>query len=232
MEPILDPWVVDGQEDPNLRKNSVGDAVFRLPPRVLVRSGSAALGWPNLTEFPHGSPSAEYRIQEDMGIFLKDSLKGFDGTDVQFLAAWESLYADCDGMIPVPEQNEPEFHFWAELTDLLQGLDDRPTWGQLAEMLKDRILADPDLSDPEERALVAELIGRDLDAVPQGAELQEIQTILQPFCTALLSSPDFLLTGMEVPRGVAAPSWVVPRSTRGWICAELEVQLQLDLPCP
>ena len=233
MDPILDPWVVDDQEDPNLRMNSVGDAIFRLPPRVLVRSGSAALGWPNLTEFPQGSPSAEYRVQEDMGVFLKDSLKGFSGTDVQFLAAWEALYADCDGMIPAPEQNPPGFMFWSALADLLQGEPDPPTWGQLAAMLKDRLLADPNLDDPEERALVAELLGRDLDAVPQGGEIQQIQSILQPFCTALLSSPDFLLTGMEVPKGRAAPQWVVPRSTRAALCPELEAAMDVDLPgCP
>ena len=230
LEPVLDPWVVDGQDDPALRRNSVGDAIFRLPPRVLIRTGSRALGWPDLTAFPQGSPSAEYRVQEDMGIFLKDSLKGFSGADVQFLAAWESLYADCDGSIPAPEQNQPAFFFWQELASALQQAETPPTWGDLALLLKDRLLADPTMDDVE-RALVADLIGRELDGIPGSGDINQIQAIMQPLCTAFLSTPDFLLTGMEGAKGTAGPPWVLARSARSTLCAELGAAMDVQLSC-
>ncbi len=207
MPPIFDPWVVDGQGDADLARNGVGEQIGRWPGRVLDTKLARALNWAPLPDFPGASSSDEYRVYEDLGLFLKDSSQGFDGTDVQFLAAWEAYMTGCEmdlwEVILNPEDHEEEDEDdWID--GLVEQAGDRPM-EDLVSALKDRLLADPDLSDPEERALLEALMDRPLDA-PADAD---VAARLRRVCGAWLASPQFLLRGLPVERLGVEPGFVV-----------------------
>ncbi|HCP47913.1 MAG TPA: hypothetical protein DIU15_17875, partial [Deltaproteobacteria bacterium] len=46
LSPVFDPWVID-HDIPELRLNTPGDAVNRIPPRVLMDSAVQAMDWPD-----------------------------------------------------------------------------------------------------------------------------------------------------------------------------------------
>ena len=96
IDPIVDPWVVDN-EDEESRRNSLGEVVHRKNPRILVRSANFAMHWQDWPRFPADSDvGSEGQFQEDLGFFLKDSVHGFRGIDFQGVTAWEHIFGACD----------------------------------------------------------------------------------------------------------------------------------------
>ena len=207
MPPIFDPWVVDGQADADLARNGVGDQIGRWPGRVLDTKIARALEWPPLPDFPGATNSDEYRVYEDLGLFLKDSTQGFEGTDVQFLAAWEAYMTTCvvdtwEAILSPDDAGGDIEEDW--ITGLVEQGEGRPL-GDLVSALKDRLLADPDLSDPDERALLEALLGRPLEAEADAGTDERLRRV----CGAFLASPQFLLRGLPVQRLGAEPGFVV-----------------------
>ncbi len=102
LPPILDPWSVE-RESADLQGNSFGDLVHRRDGRDLIRSLYGAMGWPEQVEFHGGDESEESgaaRIQEAMGVYLKEAVPGFRGVAVQSLLAWETTFGTCRDTVP------------------------------------------------------------------------------------------------------------------------------------
>jgi hypothetical protein len=150
LDGFVNPWAIDKEAEPERQANSVGDQVHRWPPRLLVNSLHRAMGWPTYPAFPLGEPDNEYRVQEDLGFFLKDSLQGFQGADLQALAAWEQIYGRCERLGE------------ADWIDELVAEADGATLGDAVATLKDRLLGDPRI-DADEQALLEAVMERSFD---------------------------------------------------------------------
>ncbi len=177
---VWNPWARE-QVDEELQLNSVGDAVHRHPPRLLIHMIHTALNWPPLEPWPQSEPAEQYRPQEDLGLFLKDSLPGFSGTNMQAMAAWEEHYGRC---------TQPSGVDWIDrlMTD---GTAAEATVGQAVQALKDRLLADPTI-DEDERALLAAVVG-----AGWSEELtDEYEDGLRWACGVFLATPQFQLAGL------------------------------------
>jgi hypothetical protein len=244
LDPIVDPWSVDAG-DTETAGNTEGDTLFRHAPRVLLRTVSTNMGWWALNSFPEGNPSPETRAQEDLGVFLKDSLRGFSGTDAQFLATWEMFYGDCTGQPELPFDDEGPGPPFGDDDDDFGDDDDRPpmgddfitaliqegteagaTWGELLSALKDRMLADPLIDDPDEVAALSAIVGHGFDDRPANGTGQEVDLLLRASCSAMIASPQFLLGGMPGPDRVGLqPGFVASGSSFEGICQDLSAQL-------
>ena len=179
---IFNPWTNNREVDPERIPNSMADAVHRRQPRVLVSMIHGALGWPAYPAFPLGDPNNEYRVQEDLGFFLKDSLPGFTGADLQGLAAWEETYGRCRH----PEQGDDWIAALAEAA-AGQGV----TVGAAVSALKDRLLTDPTLAD-DEVAVLSAVSGLDFGA----AAAEGLEDGLRWACGVFLASPQLHLAGL------------------------------------
>ncbi|MEL6347675.1 MAG: hypothetical protein AAFV53_31505 [Myxococcota bacterium] len=94
LEPVYDPFT-DTEPDVNKRGNGPGDQVHRHPGRTLLRAVHDAAGWPQPARFPaFGDPILD--LQGAMGVFLRESQPGFNGTDFQGLLAFEDAYGACE----------------------------------------------------------------------------------------------------------------------------------------
>ena len=218
LPPIYDPWVT-ADEIEERRNNGVGDAVHRYPPRVLQNLVVYAMQWTTPREWftwdvwdmegfkldPDGA------FQRDIGVFLKDSEGGFRGTDFQGLLMWEEGYGACVD----PEHFEQEWH-WAQAdppTDfvdtILEAAPDGATLADALVALKDRLLTDPDLSGPDERALIEAVAEAPLDTVLAGDG--EAEARIRRVCAAWIASPQLMLAGLPGPnRAGSATPLIVP----------------------
>ncbi|MFT5430605.1 MAG: hypothetical protein ACI9OJ_001281 [Myxococcota bacterium] len=222
---IFDPWV-DMNEVEDLRLNSAGDLVTRIEPRLLLTAASSALEWsePDLLallgdavegeegEEPEGVARLAM-LQTNLGLFVSDSEIGFRGSNFSETLAYEEAFGACRA--PWEESPPP-----ADFIDrLVQAGQDRP-FEDLVGVLKDRLLTDADLSDPEERALLEALSGTQLSAV--SGTLDDADGSLRRVCAAFLAAPQFVLDGVARPmtHTPTPPTWVVDGASRADFCAE------------
>ncbi|MEC8025017.1 MAG: hypothetical protein VX223_13895, partial [Myxococcota bacterium] len=193
LSPIYDPWSIESATA-QMHGNSVGDQVSRLPARVLLRSLTSALDWPQAPRFfPQDdtveqvklSPIAE--VQRDIGAFMTDGEIGFRGSTFQETLAWESAFGGC----------RPPDAMTTEAPDFIDSLETAAAGHTLYDAvsaLKDRLLADPAISSPGEEAVLQALAGYQLDSPLD--ELPDANGALRRICTAFISSPQFLLFGI------------------------------------
>ncbi|MFT5434716.1 MAG: hypothetical protein ACI9OJ_005430, partial [Myxococcota bacterium] len=227
----LNPWVLQELDEVE-RANSAGDGLVRVPPRILVRSAAASLDW--LTEENFVPPEGGFEDQEladavfseftdrnaafetDIGLFVLDGEPGFRGSSFREAVAWEATMGPC--IDPAPELLRADRLDW--IGQLLSDPPAQATLGDLVGALKNRITADPDLSDAEERDLLATHLGVPLDT--PSSEVDDLDTVLRRACTAFLSSPQFLLDGISWPdAGAAQPSFPGPASSSMDTCEPL-----------
>jgi hypothetical protein len=214
LEPVFAPFAAE-DEDPVRRSNSTADQVRRRSSRALLRSAYTALQWPPLPEFPVGVPGDLGRIayeddawvQQVLGLSVKDSASGFRTLDFQTLLAWESWFGACTN--PLGEGADD----WVDRL-LAAGVADGATAADVLSALKDRLLADPDLGDAGERAVLEDVLGAPLDARVEGPALGEIGPAVRRVCGLWLSSPQFQLGGLPSPaRAGTSPALTVPGSS-------------------
>jgi hypothetical protein len=97
------------------------------------------------------------------------------------------------------------------------------TVGDLVGALKDRLLADPRLDDPAERAALEAVLDAKLsDPIAGDATLEER---LRRVCGVFLASPQFLLLGLPSTVDTAVPAVTVPGNSYSEICEELAAYL-------
>jgi hypothetical protein len=103
------------------------------------------------------------------------------------------------------------------------------TWEAALVALKARLLTDPTLDDPDERALLAEVVGAGLGDLV--ADSPDAEAGLRAVCGAMLTSPQFLLKGLPPVAGEVRPSLVAPGESFEDRCALLE-PLFAGATCP
>lgn len=211
LSPIFDPWTVH-DELVERRNNDPGDAILRKDARVLTRSLIAALEWrdPRVeTLVRAGEPledaldSDEYeafvQLETDLGAYMSDTDRGFRGSSFAETLAWDSAVAGCR---PPWDPTAPDDF----VTRLLASAGAEHTLEDAVVALKDRLITQPELSDPQERDLLEILLDAPLSA--RLAEVEAPEPRLRRVCGVLLTSPDFLLGGAPAP---ALPDGAAPR---------------------
>jgi hypothetical protein len=212
---IFEPWRSQHTE-PDLRNNSAGDVLHRLPANTLVNAAVKALGWtaPPLNYFPDPTLLEGVKLDRDaafirdLGGFMSDGEAGFRGTGFQMLLAWEERIGGCRD--PFGE-NTNDY-----ITKLIAAADGKAL-EQAVFTLKDRLVGHAHI-EPAERPLLEALLGQSLEE-PVASVSEEP---LRRLCLALLSSPRFLLSGVGVESTPGAePTLIVEGEDPSTICTDI-----------
>lgn len=189
MPAIYNPWSL-GEATDELRNNSPGDGVSPLKSIVATRAAHTAMGWPldenrtfdgNILGFNRGT-----------GVFLKNAEPGFRGFDFQARLVWENAYAPCTA-------GAPDF-----ITELVAAAGSA-TVQDVVVALKDRLVNEATIDVPSgEAAAIEALFGAALTAPASG--VADLEGSTRRLCGALLSSPQFLLSGIADPVVGEVPS--------------------------
>ena len=140
-------------------------------------------------------PSTEVPFQRGIGVFLRNSERGFRGLDFQARLAWEDRYGACAR----PGWVDDGLHRRARRRRRRGSeRDRRATWSRA---LKDRLIGEPAIAEGAERAALDRDRSAPLDAP---ADRLAPQARCARVCGALLGSPQFLLQGIA-GRGGDAP---------------------------
>jgi hypothetical protein len=182
---LYNPWTISS-EDPALRGNGVGDSVFAISSRSLVRSLHRAMQWPDVAEYP-----APATFEVSLGFFIKDADPGYRGLDFQGQLAWEAAYGSCAAQAPGD--------FVAQLVQQA-AVAPGATVGDALVALKDRLLGEPWI-DATERPMLEALLGDDLGS----RELEGLDDKLRKACGVFVSSPEFMLGGTVPDDSRAVP---------------------------
>ncbi len=221
LDPIFDPFS-DANIVEEARLNSVGDALERKPPRVLLGSAYAALGWERLPTFPEpfvplgpDNNVLEYDdgawIQQSIGLSMKHSSSGFRSQDFQTLLAWEYWFGACTDSYDGNDDGD-----WVDGL-LTHAADEEATVSGALLALKDRLLSDPTFADDEADIVQAVLGDVSLDATVDDSS--DVEDAIRRMCGVWLSSPQFQLWGDPgEPRVGAGPDLVVPGSSYLELC--------------
>lgn len=240
---VYNPWVIS-DTDPAKRLNGPGDAVSAIDARTLVSAVNAALEWPlppAASRFPeyggvdcelslsglaqacnfgqccdayHAvqaggvSPAVEVPFERGVGMFLKNSDKGFRGLDFQARLVWENHANAC---------NKPTWVTMDFIDKLLAAgtADATATARDLVAALKDRIVGEPAIDADAESAALTTLVGS-LDGPASGVTSPKLRLV----CSALIQSPQFLLTGIA-GRGGDLPKLTPANAQYDAVCADV-----------
>ena len=211
---VFDPWTVDRETDP--RDNSVGDQVRPLGVRTRIRAAVQAMGWPEPPEFFNLETDDGAVAMSGVGAFMKDSEPGFRGVDFQAALAWEETFGGCAAPTTGGE---------LDTVDLILATAAATTpLGDALATLKDRLLADPVIEDPEEIAALEAVAGGPLDTPLD--ELDDVLRSMRAVCGAWLMGPQFLFAGLPGPdRLGATPPITLPGGSAAELCAALEADV-------
>jgi hypothetical protein len=130
-------------------------------------------------------PSIEVPFERGVGMFLRNSERGFRGLDFQARLVWEDRYGACTRPTWVT----------ADFIDKLvttASADASATVGDVAAAIKDRLIGEPSIVDNAEITAIAGLFGASLE-MPAS---KVTAVAARQFCGALLGSPQFLLQGI------------------------------------
>ena len=215
---VFDPWVI-ADADPAKHKNGPGDAVTAVDGRTLISATNAALGWalaPNATRFPvddeaqGGTAGSELTFERGVGLFLRNSERGFRGLDFGGLLTWEDRYGVCTR----PSWVSADF-----IDQLVSTGAATATMADAVKALKDRLLGEPALDGGAETAALAAITGG-LDRLLTASD----GTVLRQVCGALVGSPQFLLQGIA-GRGGERPKLTPVAADYPAVCAQVAATL-------
>ena len=180
MDPVFDPWTIS-EEDPHRRRNGVGDAAHRLHARALLRTTHANLMWRPRGSWLGYSGGAEEDFQSAIGVFLRESAPGHNGSDFQGILSWEREYGACD-RAPLSGGDA--------VTQLAsRAVSQGATVREVVHAIKDRLTSTG--LDPEEEPLIEALLGVPLDQVVRSDPA--LLRGLRLYCGAVLMSPGYQL---------------------------------------
>ncbi|MEM7247753.1 MAG: hypothetical protein AAF533_20620 [Acidobacteriota bacterium] len=220
---VFDPWVERDPRDtdaellaagidpdsPAIQNNGQGDLVHRHSVPNLVSQASSALEWPEYDRYPNWSyPSTDFITAT--GGYLAERVPGSSGVDFQSFLAWQDAvghapnYTGDDWLEDCAQQ--------AGFLDPWQGLP-TSTIGEVLQRTKVRILGDWRLHDAFDadveaeaaalETLVVEVLGEghslDTGAHQVSGGWMDLEELLRAYAGVLLSSPQFLLAGVQPP---------------------------------
>ncbi|HEY5944931.1 MAG TPA: hypothetical protein VIV40_05540 [Kofleriaceae bacterium] len=154
-------------------------------------------------------PSVEVPFERGVGMFLRNSERGFRGLDFQARLIWEDRYGACARPSWVSADFIDKLVASAVATN-------GATVGDIASAIKDRIIGEPAIVDSAEMTAMAGLFGATLD-MPAS---QVTVAAARELCGALLGSPQFLLQGIA-GRGGERPKLTPTEVGYDAICADV-----------
>ena len=163
------------------------------------------------------SPSDLRAFERGIGIFLKHGDRGFRGLDFQARLVFEDTFGACADPVAAPD-------FVADLVARALARPDA-TVGDVVAALKDRLIGqqgigdEPGDSGASERAAVESLFGVPLATV--AADASDLEAHARALCGVLLSSPQFVLTGMAAPDASTIPLLTPDAASYDAICSSL-----------
>jgi hypothetical protein len=164
---------------------------------------------------------AERQFQNETGFYLKNSEPGFRGFDFQARLGWESRFGTCS---KIPGFTGGDF------IDKLAGFASTPDRGTVRDLiiaLKDRLLGRATIDETAERPALELILGTTLDA--DANSLSDVAGLLRKVCGVMVSSPQFLLSGIT-PKDASEVPPLTPASARyGAICRQVAATLPPSL---
>ncbi|CAN5918585.1 hypothetical protein BH11MYX3_BH11MYX3_25180 [soil metagenome] len=150
-------------------------------------------------------PYDEVGFQRGVGMFLRNSERGFRGLDFQARLAWEDRYGSCAR----PAWVAMDF---IDRLIAMGAADPAATAADVVSALKDRLIGEPAIADGGEHDALAGIVG-----VLEGPASTVTTANLRRVCAALLESPQFLLQGIA-GRGGDLPKLTPPGQTYDAVC--------------
>jgi hypothetical protein len=207
LPPVLAPFYAD---------NGAGDGVRREDPWILLDSAADALGWRSEERLPLPHGWSDEPLLRALGVYLDDSEPGHRGVDLVAALAWEDRLADGED----PQwRGAAEADVIAELVALAAG-DAQATVEELVVAVQDRLIQETGVAEAM-RGPIEALLGLELRARAGEIEAARLATALRRFAGSLLSSPQFVLTGLAPPPGQSAPRLVLPGTDARSLCEAL-----------
>jgi hypothetical protein len=239
---IFDPWR-SAEPDESKRGNSISDSVQAISSRTQARAAYGALGWPLVaygSVFPNvngwgensvtvggvASGTQELQFQTETGYYLKSSQPGFRGLDFQGRLGWEDRFAQCSKLVG---NTNPDVIDGLVATAKVPGA---VTIGDLVSVLKDRIMGEPAVTPGAEKTMIEGIFGASLNS--DANALVDLSASLRKVCGAMITSPQFLLLGVQPKDGSQVPSATPAASSYQTLCskvAALPLSGKLSITC-
>lgn len=162
------------------------------------------------------SSGEERTFLREIGAFMKNGERGFRGLDFQARLAWEDRFATCTKL-------SADADFIEVLTGFVS-FSNAPV-SEVVLAVKDRFVNEPFIDDTvgptgiSEAQAIEAILG--LPLTTPISTIPDLDTRVRSLCGVLLSSPQFLLSGMA-PRGGDIPSITLTEAAYFTICADLE----------
>jgi hypothetical protein len=150
----------------------------------------------------------ELPFERSVGVFLRNSERGFRGLDFQARLAWENRYGSCARPTWVAQD-------FIDRLVAAGAADPSATGGDVVSALKDRLIGEPVIQDGSETAALATVVGA-LDAPATAISASNLRRV----CGALLESPQFLLQGIA-GKGGPRPKLTPATASYDTVCADL-----------
>ncbi|MGE0867725.1 MAG: hypothetical protein AB7P03_04125 [Kofleriaceae bacterium] len=129
-------------------------------------------------------PANELAFQRGVGMFLRNSERGFRGLDFQARLHWEDRYGSCTKPGWVTED-------FIDRLVATAAAHPNASVEDVVEALKDRLIGEPSVADGAERTALATMLG-DLGNPASAVTSEALRTV----CGAVVASPQFLLQGV------------------------------------
>lgn len=157
-------------------------------------------------------PYDELGFQRGVGMFLRNSERGFRGIDFQARLSWEDRYGGCA---------KPPWMQMSSTKDFIDNLaaaaaqDPTATVADVVIALKDRLIGEPFIADGAEHDALVAIMGA-LENPGDNANGGNLRRV----CAALLGSPQFLLQGIA-GKGGDVPKLTPASASYDTVCGEL-----------
>jgi hypothetical protein len=160
----------------------------------------------------HGlSPDVELPFERGVGVFLRNSERGFRGLDFQARLVWEDRFGACTRPAWVTADAIDEIIVAA-------AADPTATAADVVSAVKDRITGEPAIMAGPEHDALAAMVGP-----LEGPATGVTSAALRDVCGALLESPQFLLSGIA-GRGGDRPKLTPAAAGYDAVCADLAMR--------
>ncbi len=150
-------------------------------------------------------PYDEVGFQRGVGMFLRNSERGFRGLDFQARLSWEDRYGACARPAWVPMD-------FIDRLATMGAADPSATAADVVSALKDRLIGEPAITIGGEHDALAGIVGA-LESPASGVTVPNLRRV----CAALLESPQFLLQGIA-GRGGDLPKLTPAGQTYDAVC--------------
>ena len=154
-------------------------------------------------------PRDELPFLRGIGVFLRNSERGFRGLDFQARLSWEDRHGACARPGWVAQD-------FIDRLVAAAAADTTATARDVVAALKDRLVGEPAIAEGAEADVLAQILGTSLDNPAVDVTADELRRV----CGALVESPQFLLQGIA-GRGGDLPKLTPADVGYDAVCADL-----------